>query len=78
MARLVGRERDRSGRRRLALAIVLIVVATSAVVAEPFPKGRVLLSITSNHGIHSSDLPAIGMYLVAVGLVASWLFAPPR
>jgi hypothetical protein len=58
--------------------MVLIAVATWAVAVEPFAagpeaKGRVLLSITPNHGIDTSDLPAIGLYLVAVGLIAFWI-----
>jgi hypothetical protein len=78
MARSAGRERGRSGRRRFALATALISVATYAVLVEPFPKGRVLLSLTAAHGIHSSDLPAIAMYLIAIYLIASWFYAPPR
>jgi hypothetical protein len=42
-------------------------------VAEPFPKGLVLLSITRKHGIDAGDLPAIILLLVAALLaVAEW------
>jgi len=53
--------------------MVLIALATWMTVAAPFPKGLVLVSFTPEHGIDSGDLPAIGLYLVAVGLVASWI-----
>jgi len=55
----------RSRRRLLAVA----AVAVGLVVVEPFPKGRVLLSLTSTHGVDSRDLPAFAVLLVAAGLV---------
>ena len=78
MPRPTGGRRDWRRSGRLAVAMVLIAVATWAVVVEPFAagpeaKGRVLLSITPNHGIDTSDLPAIALYLVAVGLIGSWM-----
>jgi hypothetical protein len=57
----------RSRRRRLAL--VLAAVAVGLVVVEPFPKGRVLLSLTSTHGVDAGDLPAFALLVVAAGLV---------
>jgi hypothetical protein len=54
------------------LAMLLITVATWAVVAEPLPKGAVLLALTPEHGIDVADLPAIGLYLAALGLIGSW------
>jgi len=55
----------RSRRRLLAVA----AVAVGLVVVEPFPKGRVLLSLTSTHGVDARDLPAFAVLLVAAGLV---------
>jgi len=37
-------------------------------VAEPFPKGAVLVSLTASHGVDAGDLPALGLLLVAGGL----------
>jgi hypothetical protein len=37
-------------------------------VLEPLPKGRVLLSLTSSHGVDAGDLPALAL-LVAISLV---------
>ena len=37
-------------------------------VAEPFPKGKVLLSLTSTHGVDTGDIPALAMLLVAAYL----------
>ena len=71
-----GGDRDRRGGRRLALAMVLILVATWAVVDEPFPKGAVLYSFTRKHGIDQGDLPAIAMYVVAGALLLDWLATP--
>ena len=55
-------------RRRSVLALVLATVAVGLVVVEPFPKGMVLLSLTSTHGVDVGDLPALAILLVAVGL----------
>jgi hypothetical protein len=62
-------------RRRLALlatAAVLAAVAVATIVAEPFPKGPVLLSITREHGVDLGDLPAV-LALLAAG----WLVRHP-
>jgi len=53
--------------------MVLIALATWAVIDEPFPKGWVIVTLAPRHGIDSGDLPAIGLYLFAVGLIVSWL-----
>jgi hypothetical protein len=53
-----------AGRRRL-LALALAVLAVLLVVAEPFPKGEVLVSLTEAHGIDAGDLPSLGLLLVA-------------
>jgi hypothetical protein len=53
---------------RLALAGVLVVVATAMVILEPFPNGAVLVSLTRSHGVDVGDLPAIALYLVAGGI----------
>jgi hypothetical protein len=70
-----GKQRRRAG--RIVVAMVLIAVATWAMVVEPFShgkdKGQVLVTLTRSHGIDSTDLPAIGLYLVAAGLLGSWL-----
>jgi hypothetical protein len=55
------------GRRRI-LALVLAALAVGLVVVEPFPKGKVLLSLTSTHGVDTGDLPAFALLLLAVGL----------
>jgi hypothetical protein len=56
-------------RRRRLLALVLAAVAIGLVVVEPFPKGKVLLSLTSTHGVDTGDIPALAMLLVAAHLV---------
>jgi hypothetical protein len=56
------------GRRRI-LALVLAALAVGLVVVEPFPKGKVLLSVTSTHGVDTGDIPALAMLLVAAHLV---------
>jgi hypothetical protein len=61
--------RVQTRRRRWVLALVLVAVAVGLVVVEPFHKGRVLLSLTSTHGIDAGDLPALALLLVAAGLV---------
>ena len=55
-------------RRRRLLVLVLAAVAVGLVVLEPFPKGKVLLSLTSTHGVDAGDLPAVALLLVAVSL----------
>jgi hypothetical protein len=55
------------GWRRL-LALMLAAVAVGLVLADPFPKGNVLLSLTSTNGVDAGDLPAVALLLVAVGL----------
>ena len=50
------------------LALVLAAVAVGLVVVEPLPKGKVLLPLTSTHGVDAGDLPALAMLLVAVVL----------
>jgi hypothetical protein len=57
-----------SRRRCRLLALVLAAVAVALVVVEPFPKGKVLLSLTATHGVDAGDLPAVALLLVAVGL----------
>jgi hypothetical protein len=52
-------------RRRRLLALVLAVLAVLLVVAEPFPKGEVLVSLTESHGVDAGDLPVLGLLLVA-------------
>jgi hypothetical protein len=55
-------------RCRRILALVPAAVAVGLVIVEPFPKGTVLLSLTSTHGVDAGDLPAIALLLFAVGL----------
>jgi hypothetical protein len=52
-------------RRRRLVALVLAVLAVVLVVAEPFPKGEVLVSLTESHGVDAGDLPVLGLLLVA-------------
>jgi hypothetical protein len=52
-------------RRRLLVALLLVALAIVIVVAEPFPKGDVLLKLSPNHGIDIGDLPALALLLVA-------------
>jgi hypothetical protein len=56
-------------RRRLLAALLLVVPAIVMIIAEPFPKGDVLLRITYNHGVDVGDLPALALLLVAALLV---------
>jgi hypothetical protein len=60
--------RMQTHRRRRVLALVLAAVAVGLVVVEPFPKGKVLLSLTSTHGVDTGDIPALAMLLVAAYL----------
>jgi hypothetical protein len=60
--------RMQTRRRRRILALVLAAVAAGLVVVEPFPKGKVLLSLTSTHGVDTGDIPAVALLLVAVGV----------
>jgi hypothetical protein len=59
----------RSRRRLLALALAALAVVL--ILAEPFPKGFVVLSITRSHGIDAGDLPALALLLVAAWLAIS-------
>jgi len=61
--------RMQTHRPRRVLAVVLAAVAVGLVVVEPFPKGKVLLSLTSTHGVDTGDIPALAMLLVAANLV---------
>ena len=45
--------------------LALVTVAACMLVAEPFPKGAVLVSLTASHGVDAGDLPALGLLLVA-------------
>jgi hypothetical protein len=56
-------------RRRLLVALLLVALAVMIVIAEPFPKGDVLLKLTHNHGVDVGDLPALALLLVAALLV---------
>jgi hypothetical protein len=56
-------------RRRLLVALLLVALAVVIVIAEPFPKGDVLLKLTHNHGVDVGDLPALALLLVAALLV---------
>jgi hypothetical protein len=47
------------------LAVLLAIAAIALIVAEPFPKGGVLLSLTGTHGIDVGDLPALVLLLLA-------------
>ena len=53
--------------RRLVAAL-LVALAIVIVVAEPFPKGDVLLELTASHGVDMGDLPALALLLVAACL----------
>ena len=55
-------------RWRRLLAVALAAVAIGLVVLEPFPKGKVLLSLTDTHGIDTGDIPALAILLVAAAL----------
>lgn len=50
------------------MAVILAVVAIGLVVAEPFPKGVVLMSFGESHGVDAGDLPAIALLLAAACL----------
>jgi hypothetical protein len=52
-------------RWRLLTALLLVALAIVIVVAEPFPKGDVLLKLTHHHGVDVGDLPALALLLVA-------------
>jgi hypothetical protein len=51
--------------RRRILALALVTVAACTLVAEPFPKGVVLLTLTESHGVDAGDLPALVLLLLA-------------
>jgi hypothetical protein len=63
------RTTDGARRRRRLLALTLTVLAVLLVIAEPFPKGEVLVSLTESHGVDASD-QSLGLPLV-VGWLAS-------
>jgi hypothetical protein len=63
--------RPTQARRRRFLALVLAAVAIGLVVLEPFPKGKVLLSLTPAHGVDTGDLPALTLLLVAACLAVT-------
>jgi hypothetical protein len=51
--------------RRRILALALVTVAACMLVAEPFPKGAVLFSLTASHGVDAGDLPALVLLLLS-------------
>jgi hypothetical protein len=55
-------------RRRLQAALLLVALAILIMVAEPFPTGDALFTLTMDHGVHVGDLPALTLLLVAAGL----------
>jgi hypothetical protein len=58
-------------RRRRFLALALAALALVLIVLGPFPKGLVLVSLSSAHGVDAGDLPAIALLLVAAWLAMS-------
>ena len=48
---------------------MLVAVAIVMIIAEPFPKGAILLKFTPTHGVDVGDLPAVALLLVAACLV---------
>jgi hypothetical protein len=50
--------------RRRILALALVTVAAGMLVAEPFPEGAVLVSLTKSHGVDAGDVPALVLLLV--------------
>jgi hypothetical protein len=40
------------------------------VIAEPFPKGEVLVSLTESRGIDTGDRPSLGLLLVVAWLAS--------
>lgn len=67
-----------TSRRRWLQALVLGGVAIGLLVLEPFPKGKVLLSLTKTHGVDAGDIPAFAMLLVAACLAARAIFGSGR
>ena len=59
--------RSRPG--RVALAVVLVVMAAAIVVLEPLPHGPVLLTLTRDHGVDSGDLPAVALLVLAAWII---------
>jgi hypothetical protein len=53
-------------RRRLLVALLLVALAVVMVLAEPFPKGDVLLTLAPNHGVDVGDLPALALLVAAL------------
>ena len=45
--------------------MLLVALAIVMVIAEPFPKGGLLLKLTHTHGVDVGDLPAPALLLVA-------------
>ncbi len=58
--------KSRPGRR--LLAFVLVAVAIVLILAEPIPKGDILLKFTRTHGVDVGDLPAVALLLIAACL----------
>jgi hypothetical protein len=54
---------------RVALAVVLVVMAAAIVVLEPLPHGPVLLTLTRDHGVDSGDLPAVALLVLAAWII---------
>jgi hypothetical protein len=50
--------------RRRILALALVTVAAGMLMAEPFPEGAVLVSLTKSHGVDAGDVPALVLLLV--------------
>jgi hypothetical protein len=46
-------------RRRRVLVLMLAAAVVGLVVVEPFPKGKVLFSLTSTHGVDAGDLSRV-------------------
>jgi hypothetical protein len=64
MSRLV-----KSCQGRRLLAFLLVAMAIVLIIAEPFPKGDVLMKFTPTHGVDVGDLPAVALLLIAACLV---------
>jgi hypothetical protein len=60
--------RMQTRRQRRLLALVLAAAAVGLMIMEPFPKGKVLLSLTSSHGVDAGDIPAVALLLLAAVL----------
>jgi hypothetical protein len=51
---------------RLVVALFALAVAIAMVVVEPFPRSRILLTVTKQHGVDAGDLPAIALCVAAI------------